>query len=303
MLAIIIINYNKYEKTIDCIETIRNSTFKDYKIYLLDNASQNDSYTILREKYKNEKDIVLIKSEKNLGYANGNNLCIDYAIKDNCKYALISNNDILYDKNTITTLHVEIKRDEYFIVAPKVTLPDGKTQISIKEKAPSFFSYILHETYLSNIFKEKINNFIENKQVYWAAGCCFMVNLEMFRKIGYFDKNTFLYYEEYIISEKAKKNNYKILFYPNVKVIHFHGASTGDININVKLAHLESELYFWKKYRKLSNLNLFILYLIRNIEIKISLNKRKRNDEYIEFRNKSKEIFIREKNKKYKEEL
>ena len=100
MLAIIIINYNKYEKTLECIRTIREGNFKNYKIYLLDNASVNDSYNILYENYKDSSDVVLIKSKENLGYAKGNNLCIKYAEKDGCEYALISNNDILYDKES-----------------------------------------------------------------------------------------------------------------------------------------------------------------------------------------------------------
>lgn len=65
-IAIIIINYNKYEKTIECINTIKKSKFKNYKIYLLDNNSQNDSYNILYEKYKNDNYIEMIYSKENL---------------------------------------------------------------------------------------------------------------------------------------------------------------------------------------------------------------------------------------------
>lgn len=70
-VAIIIINYNKYEKTIECIDTIKKSNFKNYKIYLLDNNSQNDSYNILYEKYKNDNYIEMIYSKENLRICKG----------------------------------------------------------------------------------------------------------------------------------------------------------------------------------------------------------------------------------------
>ena len=65
-IAIIIINYNKYEKTIECIETIKESKFTDYKIYLLDNNSLNESYKILEEKYCNEDFIEIISLKENI---------------------------------------------------------------------------------------------------------------------------------------------------------------------------------------------------------------------------------------------
>lgn len=290
MLAIIIINYNKYEKTFECIDTIKRSNCKDYIIYLLDNASTNNSYEILKKRYDNDNQIKLIKSTENVGYANGNNLCIEYAEKDGCKYALISNNDILYEKNTINELYKEIQKGEYLIIGPKVIHPDGKLQISNKLKCPKFIDYIKNETYINRFFKD--SNYTINKQcVYWIAGCAFIVNLEKFKKIDYFDKNTFLYYEEYIIAEKAQKNNMKILYNPNIQVIHHHGASMGNVNVNVYLAHLQSELYFWKKYKKLSNVKIKILIFIRRLEIKISLKKRKRMAEYEQYRLQSNKIF------------
>ena len=297
MLAIIIINFNKYEKTFECIDSIKKSNFKLYKIYLLDNASTNDSYEKLYEKYSEDNDIILIKSEENLGYARGNNLCIEYAKKDGFNYAVISNNDILYDENTLLELYNEIQKKEFFIIAPKVILPNGNIQKSNKINRPSFLYYICHETYINRFFKEKNYALSEKREVYWVAGCCFIINLNMFEKIKYFDKNTFLFYEEYIISEKARKMNYKILFNPNIKVVHHHGASMGDVNVNIYLEHLKSELYFWKEYRNISNIKLWIIYIIRNLEIAVSLYKRKRIKEYKNFKYKSREILKQIKDK------
>ena len=82
MFAIIIINYNSYEKTIDCINSIRETANVPYKIYLIDNASTNESATVLEKEYKDAADVRLILSDENLGYARGNNLCIKEAVKE-----------------------------------------------------------------------------------------------------------------------------------------------------------------------------------------------------------------------------
>ena len=303
MLAIAIINYNEYNKTIECIESIINSNFDNYKIYLLDNGSTNDSYIYLAKKYKNSPRIMLIKSKKNLGYANGNNLLLKYIEQDGCEYAIISNNDIIYNKVAINQLYDKIRKSDYLIVAPQVRLPSGEYQKNNRIKRKSFWDYLLHETYFNKLFPEKNFSLDISREVYWVAGCCFIVNMQKFKKIGYFDKNTFLYYEEYIISEKALSNKYKLFYDVNAKVIHYHGVSMGDVNVKVFLAHLKSELYFWRKYRNASNLKIIMLYCIRKVEIKISLYKRKRKKDYKEYQKEAKKIFsktIRTKKRKEK---
>lgn len=193
----------------------------------------------------------------------------------------------------------KIYNNDYFIIAPKVVLPNGAVQESNKINRPSYIHYLKHETYLKRFFKYKNVEKEHEREVYWVAGCCFAVDLEKFKQINFFDENTFLYYEEYIISEKAMKNNFRILFVPSIKVIHYHGASMGDVNVNIFLEHFKSEMYFWIKYRKINKLGIFILYNIRKLEIKISLIKRKRANEYKTFRNKSKFI-LKEIGRKYR---
>ena len=302
-LAVIVINYNKYEKTIECIESIENSEINDeYKIYLLDNNTTNNSVEILKNKFKDHRNLEMIESNENLGYARGNNLCLEKAYNEGYNYALISNNDIIYEKNTIQKLKNDIKEmDNIFIVAPKVEKMDKTIQKSIKIKCPSFIKYICTETYLSHIFKEKnySKEISELSEVYWVAGCCFLVDIKKFHNIDYFDKYIFLYYEEYILSEKCRQNKLKIYFDPSVSVKHHHGASMGDVNVNIFLEHLKSEMYFWIKYRKMNKFKTYILYNIRKLEIKISLKKRNRSNEYKTFKDKS-NLIMKEINKVFR---
>lgn len=165
------------KKTIDCIESIRQYVNMDYKIYLLDNASPNKSGSILAQKYSGDEDIDLILSKENLGYAKGNNVCINKMIEDQCKYGIVSNNDIVFGPN--------------------------------------------------------IDKLIG----------------DLMQKIGLFDPNTFLFYEEDILAAKAKKANMLLGYDPNVSVMHYHGASTGGVlNVNTVIASTISEQYYFNTY-------------------------------------------------------
>ena len=73
-LAISILNRNWLKDTIECLDSILNSNFSDYKIFLFDNGSNNkEEYVILKDKYKKNKNITINKSDINLWFTGGNN--------------------------------------------------------------------------------------------------------------------------------------------------------------------------------------------------------------------------------------
>ena len=77
------------------------------------------------------------------------------------------------------------------------------------------------------------------------------------RMIGDFDPATFLFYEEYILSAKARRCNLKIGYDPTVKVMHYHAVSTGGgLNITSKMEADRSERYYFQTYEKTNKLYL-----------------------------------------------
>lgn len=303
MLGIAIINYNKYEKTIECIKSIFETAKAEYKIYLLDNASQNESYEVLQKQYENEKRVELIKSNKNLGYANGNNLLLEYVKRDKCENVLISNNDIIFQEDSIDRLQNSLNNSDYLLIEPFIENIDGSTQICVKKNKPSFKEYMLHSTYLHNfVSKDKKILFRKSQQpteagdVYWASGACFIADMKKFEDIDFFDKNTFLYFEEYIISEKAVKRGYKIGFEPEARVVHFHGASSGGAaNLFTRTANLESEMYFFTHYWILSNRQINFLRRVRCLEVLFTFIKNKKIKEALTYVKQSKKILKKSK--------
>lgn len=280
MLGIIILNYKNYKKTIDCINSIMASTTIDYMIYLIDNNSSNESAIELKKMYTDSITIKIIISDVNHGYARGNNLGIQEAINDGCDSVLISNNDIIYGKSSIDSLYTKLKEEpNYIIIGPKVRNVNGSIQISFKQEKVSFYRYIFTESYLnkfSKAYKKVLHNsdYTNFHQVYWISGCCFIADLKKLNSINNFDPYTFLYFEEYILSEKATKQNYKIGYFPQVEVIHYHGEAVASgieggsaFNYKVRSENLRSEMYFLKSYWKYGMIKLSIIKFIRKAEM------------------------------------
>ena len=105
MVGIVILNYNHAKLTIDCVNSIRQQNYTNYKIVVVDNNSPDLSQ---KEILKNElsKDVVLILNPKNTGYAAGNNVGARYCVEElKSDFVFILNNDtILEDKETIQEL-------------------------------------------------------------------------------------------------------------------------------------------------------------------------------------------------------
>lgn len=286
MLGIIIINYNSFEKTIDCIQSVRQTYQGNYMIYLLDNHSTNESARVFKEKYEHDLDVKLILSDENHGYARGNNLCMRMAKEDGCDKVLISNNDIVYTEKSINIMENVLDKEKVLAVGPQVVKPDGLLQITIKHKKPSFLHYMIYETYARNLVPKRIykQEIIPSmtEQVYWLCGCSFMADLEQFEEIGYFDDYTFLYFEEYIMSEKSKRAGKRMLYCPEAKVMHYHGYSMGGaLNIVTRSANWQSESYFIKTYWKWNTVKRWILWNMRVLEIRFNCRHEQNKKELV----------------------
>ena len=221
-VAVIIINYNTYQKTEKCIDILRENTTVDYHIYLLDNGSKNESLHELKRYYEEAEDVTLIASEENLGYARGNNKLLQRAMQDESQFAVIMNNDIFLMNNAIDLMIEDLQNDkDISFVGPHMVGTKGEIQLTAKHKSPDRRQYLCRETLIGRIFKKNQAEWLkwqeqqETKQdVYWLSGAIFAARIKDFEKINFFDPLTFLYYEEYIIAEKSKNAKLRLQYEP-----------------------------------------------------------------------------------------
>lgn len=272
MLAFVILNYNTWEMTIRCVDSIFHTCKQNYAIYIVDNGSKNDSYSQLKEQYRNQQQVVVIKNE-NLGYAQGNNVGIRQAIADGHDIITITNNDVIFLDKSIELMYTFLKNyEDAAAVSPYILSSEGELRDLPFLKPVTTKDYLLYNTKLNylattnrkNEYRQKYylsGDSIKNApiSIYKFSGCCFMATREMLEKIGLFDENTFLYYEEDILSNKMNKSGFHAYFLPDAKVIHHHGLSTGKENLFVDTEMIKSELYFLSSCYQW---NLFLLLFI-----------------------------------------
>src|SRR5687768_2471297 len=106
LVQIILLNWNGYQETIQCIERLQKIDYKNYKIILVDNGSKDDSVQIFKKKFPK---ITLIEIKKNRGYTGGANVGIRHALKEKADYVLLLNNDAIVKENFLSEL---IKKGE-----------------------------------------------------------------------------------------------------------------------------------------------------------------------------------------------
>ena len=92
-VAIILLNYNNYRDTFNCLDSLKKLTYSNYETIVVDNNSSNDSLYYLRQ--RTDKNLTVIDSGRNGGFAFGNNIGIQKALENNADYIMLLNNDTL----------------------------------------------------------------------------------------------------------------------------------------------------------------------------------------------------------------
>ncbi len=265
LLVLIVLNYNDASTTMQFVNSIKE--FKCIsKILIVDNSSTDNSVVKL-QKFVNEK-IELIVSTRNEGYATGNNFGIKYAkSKWDPDLICIANPDIIIEESTIARLVNFIKEhEEAGIVSCTMTDYKGEKQVSAW-KQPDFGECVLDEIFLvKRILKKFAHGYSSNEKeikVDVIPGCFFICTLELMNEIGYFDENTFLYYEENILSYKIKLNGKQNYLLTDISYIHNHSTTInkniGSLKKKLEIAYNSRKIYCYK-YLKIGNLKKVVLW-------------------------------------------
>ncbi len=249
-IAIIILNYMSWKETLKEVSMCHDFLCVDYQdIIVIDNASPNESGDEL-EKASFEK-FVFLKAKENKGYAAGNNIGLKHARSNGYKYALVLNNDIIIDNSELLAfmMKVFLKDPIVAVVNPDIYSPEGYLY-NRDAKKPSFFDLTIGMLAYKRIGR-KLDDMGGYGYVYRPQGCCMMLDLEKVREVDYFDENTFLYYEEFILAERLARSGYKCACANSVSVIHNHSQTVNSSIQRKRLVKIKNDSYkyYLKNYR------------------------------------------------------
>lgn len=276
MLGIVILNYNSWCETYRCVKSIINTTNISYKIYIVDNFSTDQNEEIVK-KIADIDNCILIFNKKNRGYNGGNNIGIEHALNDECDAILISNPDIIYQQLCIDLMYTNLIKSNYAIVAPKIIDTSGKIQCLHTNRKLRYSDLYLMLTELKR-FSKRLScyygvekDYKDDREIYGASGCSFMIKGEIMKEIYPLDENVFLYYEEAILAAKLEELKYKSFYLSSSCVIHEHAVSTSKAKPFSLREVTKSEIYYFKKYLKISNLKLYPIIIYRLITYAIKI--------------------------------
>lgn len=235
-VAIIIINYNREKDTVDCLESLLDQDFSKnaFSTIVVDNGSKNKFAT---DKNYKEIGLKILRSEKNLGFAGGNNLGIEYALDNGADYVLLLNNDTFVDRRFVKEL-INVFEDKKYagIVAPKIYFAKG-FEFHDKyrtEDLGKVFWYTGGIMDWNNVIGKHrgvddvdTGQYDKIEKTDFASGCCFLTSREVLEKVGMFDEKFFLYYEESDLCERVKRKGFSIFYAPRSVLWHKNAQSTG----------------------------------------------------------------------------
>ncbi|MEO0077060.1 MAG: glycosyltransferase family 2 protein [candidate division WOR-3 bacterium] len=292
-LSIIIVNYNSKSHILSCLKSLSDiGQVKDYEVFVVDNSSTDDSVSAIEKLYPWVK---LIKNNRNLGFAKANNQAIKLAQGE---YILLLNPDTVVVNDAINkTINFMDRNLDISAVSCRVELANGKLDPACHRGFPTPWASLCYFLGLEKLFPKSrlfgqyhmtYKLFSVPHEIDVPSGCFFLIRRSTVEKIGLLDEDYFLFGEDVDWAYRIKQAGGKIYFYPDAKIIHYKGTSSGikKETHNLTQASIETrkksvnyfydamKIFYDKYYKK--KYPFFITWLVyAGIEIKRSLSLRK----------------------------
>ncbi|WJI10168.1 glycosyltransferase family 2 protein [Methanobacterium sp. CWC-01] len=299
-VGIIILNWNGWEDTLECLESLYKINYENYHVVLVDNGSDDDSIEKINEYCSNKtqhrlagwtadiklfeleekdfnhisinkkekninKELILLKNAKNYGYAKGNNIGIRFTFMAlNPEYILLLNNDTTVDRNFLKELMEAAKNQERVgIYAPKILRDDN-------HKIIDSTGHIINWGRIIDRGYKKVdkNQYDHQREIIGAKGAAALYKSEMLQSVGLFKEDYIISYEDAELSWRAHKKSWKAIYVPKSVVYHKGERSIkkdNDKMLYFKKLSLNNMAFTVKEYGTINQKIQFTLILIREM--------------------------------------
>lgn len=219
-VGIVISNYNGWQDTVQCLESLQKQTYRDFEIILLDDASTNDSVQQLQKHLP--ENTVFLPQEANSGFAAVNNVGMRRALADGCDWVLLLNNDTVVAPDFLETLLRETPAGA--VSCPKMLFLDPPDEIWFAggelDRATGKVKHLGGHEKDGPAFAEK-------KQVSFITFCCVLLPRQVVEEVGFLDETLFMYCEDVDYCIRLADAGVPLWFLPDARIWHKAGGSAG----------------------------------------------------------------------------
>lgn len=253
-LSIVILSYNVRKLLSDCLKSLLDDPDSSHwQIIIVDNASSDDTVEWLKKRFdlistrkrgeyvqsankrkSSKAEIKLIVNSVNLGFAAGNNLAIPSIKYD---YVLFLNPDTVVHQGTITRILKFVKSNKQVGAATcKVVLDNGKLDDGCHRGFPSPWNSFCYFSGLSKLFPDSkiFNGYTMSyedlntiHEIDSLTGAFMLLSTKVGKKVGWWDDDYFFNADDLDFCYRIKRAGYKVMYIPDVEIVHYKGASAG----------------------------------------------------------------------------
>jgi len=236
-LSIIIVSYNTRDLITECLDSIKNTAKKiSYEIFVIDNDSSDDSVDVIKKYVKEDssKKVFFVENNKNLGFSAANNKAMKEA---KGRYILFLNPDTVVRTNTLDFMAEYMDKNKDVGAATcELIMPNGEIDDASHRGFPTPWNSFSHFSGLSKIFphlklfsgySQGFKNLRETHEIDALAGAFMIVRREAGDEVGWWDEDYFFYGEDLNFCYELKNKGWKIMYVPEVSILHYKGVSGG----------------------------------------------------------------------------
>jgi hypothetical protein len=240
IVGVVIVTFGGIQRTRVCLDSLRTTTFRDFDVVVVDNASADGTVETIARDYP---EVVLLCQAENLGYAGGNNAGIRYCLERGYRSVLILNNDTVVAPDLLKRMCTQLESAD--VVVPQVFSLEEPPRVVTR--AGSFDWKRGRFVNLRDLGGTAVAE--TPRLVNLAGGCCLLISRAVFEEIGLLDERFFLYYEDFDFLARARAAGFRLLFEPRAVVYHAESSSSGGEGTNpLRLYYnCRNRLLFMKK--------------------------------------------------------
>lgn len=223
-VTVVVLNFNGGEDVLRCLESIRESDIEGGRVLtvVVDNDSRDDSLVRVEGEFPEAQ---ILRNSTNLGYCEGNNVGIRFALESGSSFVLLINDDATLLPGALQEMVEPLERDPSIgIVGPKILLDPERDRVW---SAGGGFFFRANVLSLIGHGEADQGQFDESREVAFVPGCALLVRSEVFQEVGLLDPHYFAYFEDADLCYRAREKGVRIWYEASARVLHKVSASTG----------------------------------------------------------------------------